>query len=317
MMDSERIAEMYKHIAQVQNNVIQYPSVTKLLTKFRQAIHYRACTGKPRNCVVYGRPGVGKTTLRKCIEHEFPPMVESDRTIYTVLSVTIPTRPTTKNVAEEILLAMGDPGFAKGSSTTKTNRIVELARDLSVKGFIFDEMQQFVHGGNKNAPGEAAEWLKGLIDRTSASTILFGTESIKEILNANDAIKRRYSAAIELKPFSISTSGEAKEFAGIIRHIDRLLNLQFQIDYTDHKLIEAIHFATNGIMDYMMKLLVQAYELAFLNGYTQITRALLEEAFTECIWLDGVGKMNPFNPKFVNKYLDYERGMPFKKGGQS
>jgi Bacterial TniB protein len=304
---------MYRHIAQVQNSVIQYPSATK----FRQAIHYRECTGKPRNYVVYGRPGVGKTTLRKCIEHEFPPIVKTDRTIYTVLSVTIPTRPTTKNVGEAILVKMGDPIFAKGGSTEKSNRIAELVKDLGVKAFIFDEMQHFVDGGNKNTPGDAAEWLKTLIDDSCASTILLGTDPVKKILDANSAIKRRYSTAIELKPFSISTSGEAKEFAGIIRHIDKLLNLQFQIDYNDHKLIEAIHFATNGIMDYMMKLLIQAYELAFFNGYTRITRALLEEAFTECIWLEGVGKMNPFNPKFVNKYLDYEYGMPFKNGGQS
>jgi hypothetical protein len=64
-------------------------------------------------------------------------------------------------------------------------------------------------------------------------------------------------------------------------------------------------------MDYIVKLLVQAYELAREAGRTQISRALLEEAFIESVWADGTGKMNPFNAKFVGKQLNYKRNMPF------
>ena len=312
MTNSERMIEMYKHIAQVQNTIVQYPSVTKLLMKFRQAVLYRESTGNPRSCLVYGRPGVGKTTLRKCIEKEFPPIEEVDRILYPVLTVTIPSRPTIKNVAEEILARLGDECFAKGSSTAKTNRIITYVKEMGVQAFIFDEMQHFVDGGNKNTPREAADWLKVLIDESRASAILLGTEPVKELLHVNTQLRRRFSTVVELKPLSISTSNDANQFAGIIRQIDMMLRLPNRIDYDDSKLIGAIHFATNGIMDYVVKLLTQAYELATSNGDTKITRGVLEEAFTESIWVDGVGTLNPFNPKFVNRYLDYELGMPFK-----
>jgi len=311
-MNSEQTTEMYKHISHVQNNVIQYPSVTKLLMKFRQAVLFRESTGNPRNCMVYGRPGVGKTTLRKCIEQEFPPIQEVDRTIYPVLTVTIPSRPTVKNVAEEILATLGDECFAKGSSVEKTKRIINYVKDMNVKAFIFDEMQHFVDGGNKNTPREVADWLKVLIDTSKASTILLGTESAKEILNINSQLSRRFSDVVELEPLSISTPKDYSQFAAMVRHIDMMLKLPNQIDYMDSKLIVAIHFATNGIMDYIVKLLVRAYEIAIFNGYTQITRKLLEEAFTGSIWNDGIGELNPFNPKFVNRYLDYKKNMPFK-----
>lgn len=313
MSHSERIGEMYKHIAQMQNSLVQYPSVNELLLKFREAIHYRECTGIPKNYMLYGRPGVGKTTLRKCIEHEFPQVIQEDRVLRPVLSVIIPSRPTIKNVAEEILVSLGDPCFSRGSSADKTNRIINAVKDLDIKMFLFDEVQHFVEGGNKNTPREAADWLKVLIDTSRASTILLGTEPVKKILEVNDQLRRRFSAVLELKPFSISSSECAKEFAAIIRHIDRKLGLPNPVDYSDSNLIGSLHYATNGIMDYIVKLLIQAYQLALENGKTQITRVLLEEAFTESIWVDGVGTKNPFNPKFIQKYLDYESGMPFRQ----
>lgn len=116
---------------------------------------------------------------------------------------------------------------------------------------------------------------------------------------------------MEIKQFTIDDLASAKEFAAIIKQIDGALGLPNAIEYRDIKLIESMHFATNGIMDYIVKLLVQSYELAREAGKTQITRALLEEAFTESIWADGIGKMNPFNKDFIRKQLGYKRNMPF------
>ena len=312
MNPSELTSSMYTKIAQVQGMFVSHPTVTKMLMKFRDAMSYRVQTGQPKNFLVYGRPGVGKTSLRKCIEQEFPPINLADRILYPVLSITIPSRPTVKNVAEEILVSLGDPCFSKGSSTDKTNRIINAVRNHGVQMFVFDEMQHFVDGGNKNSPREVSDWLKVLIDISKASTILLGGESVREILHVNTQLRRRFSAVMELRPFDIANANDAKHFASIIRHFDRQLGLPNRIDIQDSNLIIAFHFATFGVMDYIVKLMTKAYELAIENGNTQITRNLLEEAFTESIWIDGVGSKNPFNREFEQKYLDYEVGMPFK-----
>ncbi|MDT4289556.1 hypothetical protein RO575_08295 [Methylomonas sp. MO1] len=43
-----------------------------------------------------------------------------------------------------------------------------------------------------------------------------------------------------------------------------------------------------------------------------IDRNCLQAAFSESIWVEGVGKLNPFNAEFLGKRLD-QRGMVFYK----
>lgn len=303
--------QQYSHIAKVQNLFIQHPSATRCLMTLREGYNYRDCTGNPKNFVLTGASGVGKTTIRRHLEAELIPIYKEDRIEYPSISITVPSKPTIKNMAEEILLAMGDANFAKGGSVDKTNRIFNAVDALNIKMFIFDEMQHFVDGGNKNAPREVADWLKVLIDKSKASTVLMGTKPVLEILDSNPQLRRRFSTVLEIKPFSIDDLASAKEFAAIIKQVDQSLGLPNPIDCRDIQLIESMHFATNGIMDYIIKLLVQSYELAREAGKTQITRNLLEEAFTESVWADGIGKMNPFNKDFIRKQLSYKRNMPF------
>lgn len=304
-------SKRYSHIAKVQNLFIQHPSAARCLMKLREGYNYRNCTGNPKNFLLTGATGVGKTTVRRQLEYELVPEYKEDRIEYPSISITVPSKPTIKNMAEEILLAMGDESFAKGGSVDKTNRIFHAVKALNIKMFIFDEMQHFVDGGNKNAPRDVADWLKVLIDTSKASTILMGTKPVLEILRSNSQIRRRFSTVLEIKPFSIDDLASAQEFAAIVKQIDESLGLPNAIDYRDLELIESMHFATNGVMDYIVKLMVQAYELALDKGRTQITPALLEEAFSESIWTEGIGKMNPFNANFVRKPLSYKRDMPF------
>lgn len=309
-MQSKKM-KYYSHIAKVQNLFIQHPSAVRCLKKLREGYDYRNCTGNPKNFVLTGSTGVGKTTVRRQLEAELLPKHKEDRIEHPSISITIPSKPTIKNMAEEILLAMGDENFAKGGSVDKTNRIFHAVEALDIKMFIFDEMQHFVDGGNKNAPRDVADWLKVLIDTSKVSTVLMGTKPVLEIIQSNDQIRRRFSTVLEIKPFSIDDLASAQEFAAIVKQIDQSLGLPNAIDYQDIQLIESMHFATNGIMDYIVKLMVQAYELAREAGKTQITRALLEEAFTESIWVEGVGKMNPFHKQFIRRKLSYKRNMPF------
>ena len=62
----------------------------------------------------------------------------------------------------------------------------------------------------------------------------------------------------------------------------------------------------------MIKLMLGAYQYAVSYDLPGIDRQCLEGAFSESIWVEGVGKLNPFHPDFFGQRLD-QRGMVFYK----
>jgi hypothetical protein len=49
-----------------------------------------------------------------------------------------------------------------------------------------------------------------------------------------------------------------------------------------------------------------------LSDRIGLDKYCFEKAFLENIWIDGVGKFNPFNSDFINERLN-KPGMPFNK----
>ena len=90
-----------------------------LLDEIEEDINTVVVPGIPKNFVLTGETGVGKTTIRRQLESELTPEHKEDRIEYPAISITVPSKPTIKNMAEEILLAVGDANFAKGGSVEK------------------------------------------------------------------------------------------------------------------------------------------------------------------------------------------------------
>ncbi|MCO7226634.1 TniB family NTP-binding protein [Pleionea sp. CnH1-48] len=229
-----------------------------------------------------------------------------------VLVVDTPPVPTVKNVAEEMLVILGDENFHRGSAVDKTNRILHFIKSCKVKMLIFDELQHFIDQGKKRTPYEVSDWLKTIIDKANVSTVLMGLERSEQILRINEQLRRRFSKRINIEPFDIENKKSRINFIGVVKKIDENLDLPYRLDIKDRELISSLFFATNGIIDYMVKLLIGAYEQTCMLERKSIDRECLELAFTENIWIEGVDKWNPFNKKFCWQKLD-KPGMPFNQ----
>ena len=62
----------------------------------------------------------------------------------------------------------------------------------------------------------------------------------------------------------------------------------------------------------MVKLMLGAFQIAKTLSLPAIDSHCLEQAFSEHVWVEGVGKLNPFNPEFIGERLD-KRGIVFYK----
>ena len=298
--------------AVVSKLIIKHPAFNEAYQLLKEAYLFNQQTGLTKNYWVVGPTGTGKTTLMDMLVKEFPPVEQADRKRIPVLAINIPALPTIKNLAEEILVQLGDPIFYRGSAIDKTIRILHLIKACEIKLILFDEMQHFVDRGHKRAPAEVADWLKTLIDKAQVSTVIMGLERTQIIFDANEQLRRRFCRRIDLKPFDLECPTSRSHFLGVIKKIDEALAMSFPLDLQQDGIVRQLHFATNGTMDYMVKLMLGAYQIVINRQLPGIDRQCLEQAFSDSIWVEGVGKMNPFNPQFIGQRLD-QRGMVFYK----
>jgi GTPase SAR1 family protein len=298
--------------ASVSRLIIKHPGFNQAYQLLKDAYLFNEQTGLSKNYWLVGPSGTGKTTLMDMLVKEFPPVDQADRKSIPVLAINIPALPTIKNLAEEMLVQLGDPLFHRGSAIDKTIRILNLIKACDTKLILFDEMQHFVDRGRKRAPAEVADWLKTLIDKAQISTVIMGLERTQIILDANEQLRRRFSRRIDLKPFDLECATSRSHFLGVIKKIDAVLAMASPLNLQQEGIAKQLHFATNGIMDYIVKLMLGAYHVAVSHDLPGIDRECLEKAFSESVWVEGVDKLNPFNPNFIGQRLD-QRGMVFYK----
>lgn len=302
----------HKTIAKIKRLVIQHPQFEHAYHLMVDAYEMNRDMNIPQHLICVGESGTGKSTLKQEIAKSYPPLIHTNKTIIPVLVIDTPALPTVKNLAEAVLVKLGDPIFFRGSSIDKTNRIFILCKQCEVKLIIFDELQHFIDRGKTHNALQVSDWLKSIIDGTQISTVLMGLERSEQLLNINEQLRRRFSRRITLSPFTLHKQQDIQSFAGVLTILDNSLALPLPMDLKNSDLLKRLHFATNGIISYMVNLMLGAYEIAFENDKQGIDLFCLEHAFIRNIWVQGIEHLNPFNPQFKWQRLN-KRGMPFHK----
>lgn len=299
-------------VAGVRNTLIEHPAFASGITAI-QRCHRMGKFGleEPGCLFVTGVSGSGKSTLRKEYARHHPRQETDKGTEIPVLHLELPAQPTIKNVAERILLELGDPLFTRGSAEAMTSRIVTLFRNCRVELVILDEFQHFIDHSSEKIETRVADWLKHLVNITKVPFVLMGLHRCRRILQSNEQLRRRFSRQIELMPFGISDKRSRRIFDGLMRSIWTNLPVPPVPELVgdgDH--LDRIHFATYGLMGYIMMLVSTSVEIALDEKRPFIDQDTLLQAFVESIWPDARGHLNPFHPRFICRPLT-NAGEPF------
>ncbi|AZS51492.1 hypothetical protein DM558_12250 [Entomomonas moraniae] len=123
---------IHKTIAKIKQSVIIHPQLQQAYELIVNAYEMNCSVGIPQHLICVGDSGTGKSTLKEQIAKSFPPIVLEDRLILPVLVINTPPLPTVKNLAETVLIKLGDPLFHKGSAIDKTHRIHNFFNRLGV-----------------------------------------------------------------------------------------------------------------------------------------------------------------------------------------
>ena len=281
---------------------IKYPRLRELYAKIDFCREFSKISAEPECILINGTKGAGKTTLIEWYAGNFPIRELPEKRIVPVLVVTVPSPATVKGLGSAMLKALGDPAADKGTVSSITLRLKDYIKDCEVELIIFDEFQHFDDRQSKKVLKTVSDWLKNLINETDVAIVLVGMPGCESVLEneGNEQLKRRFSSREHIAPFMWDTPEHIVEFRQLLKRLDDALPLLKDSHLADYRTAYLIHCATDGVINYVMKLLRWAARLAIANGVEKITESILAEAYEERLAKEFPKRPNPFSPQLAS-----------------
>jgi GTPase SAR1 family protein len=303
---------MYQRLRAFDEQYIPFPTFVAAANEIESNLKLFRETGIARHMLVTGEPGTGKTSLCRWLRHQHPVRELPERNLVEVLITTVPPSATVIGITAAMLDALGDPYPDSGTVASKTARIVKLSRACGVELTLFDEAQHLQDRGGSSTHYMVGDWFKDLNDVLNVPSVLLGLPRLGYLLQSNDQLRRRFSSRCNLALGRSETLSIETECLQLFRSLVSLIELPVSCHpYTPQEMGTRLYYCSDGRIAYIKKLLFAALRHALELDMDNIDAPLLERTFTEEIWWEGVGKLNPFHPDFEFRRLD-RGGEPFQ-----
>lgn len=285
---------------------IEYPLLKELLVEIEDChLLQLAGTVEPDCILIWGATGAGKSTLLNAYANRYSRFETESGDIVPVLNAVVPAPATVKDMASKLLQRLGDPGYDKGTTGSKTIRLFNLLNDCQTELILLDELNHLFDRDSEKLLKTASDWLKCLILETKIPIVAFGLPSSEFILSKenNEQLSRRFSQKFYLEPFhwfvnnnnqNGSGSEEGETFRKFLFILDKKLPLLERSGLANKEIAKSIFYATDGIIGYVMKLIRAALQMALRQEKESISVDMLAASFDRHIKQDKPGKVNPF-----------------------
>lgn len=285
-----------ERFALIEKVFIRYPRLKTLHKKIDFCRTYSKIAAEPECLLMAGTQGAGKTTLLEWYAGDFQIQELPEKRVIPILITTVPAPATVKNLAAEMLKSIGDPAAERGTISSLTLRLRKFLLDCEVELIILDEFQHFDDRKSRGVLKIVSDWLKNLLNQTKIPIVLVGMPGCESVLDAegNEQLKRRFSNRAVIQPFRWKGSKENEEFRQLLKRIDDELPLLEDSNLADLATAFLIYEATDGVINYVMKLLRRASRIAIEDGRERLDYSILAEAYDEVLAKESMQRPNPF-----------------------
>lgn len=273
---------------------IKYPRIVRLRRLIEHCREHSKIAAEPECMLIVGARGCGKTTECKMYTREFPYVSTPEGSIIPVLYASIPSPTTTKSIPTKLLYSLRDPFWDKGSNTVQTLRLCKLLSDCGTEVIILDEFHNFIDGKTDRAILEISNWLKDFLNEARKPLIIAGLPYCDIVLEANDQLERRFPIRETLHPLGWKMKKEKDDFKQFMKLIDMQLPFKERSNLSDEEVSYRFYCATNGVIDFVMKLIRRASELAIDRNMERLNLDMLACAYTERLAEIDPKRPNPF-----------------------
>jgi len=287
--------EQMTRLRNFQEHLVVYNAVKDVLADLKYLHEAGVQHGGAGCMLVLGPSGSGKTITLHRYKGDHPPVIEAERDRIPILLVEAPPRATPKGLAEVMLAALGDPAPSKGTLQSMSRRVENLLEARGVELVMLDEFQHLVD--RQSATGrvayDAADWIKGLLNKRICPIVLSGTELASQVIEANEQLHRRCASIIHLKPLPFGTQDERRYFRGILQEFDSGLPFDKPSGLADMDFAARIHVATGGLVGRVSHLLTMACRKAISEDLLCLDMQVLGDAWAALATSSTSGP-NPF-----------------------
>jgi Bacterial TniB protein len=294
----------------VRHRIIEFAAFCEGLRKIEHVHNRGRLAHLSIGLLITGQSGSGKSTLLEYYRDRFPRCERPEQTIVPVLLVETPAAPSVKNLVEAILHGLGDPDINKGSTGEKTRRMFTLLRACEVELLIIDEFQHFCDTPRRSAASQVTDWLKSVLNVAGIPVVVVGLPRASSVIRMNEQLARRFSSGTDLRSFSYDSDANQREFRGILKEIHSRLPVTCT-ELHEANLARRFFMATNGLIDYIAKIIDEAVQIVGRQESTEIDLETLALAFQESVWNDAPPELNPFSPGTTLRQLN-RAGEPFE-----
>lgn len=286
-----------------------------MAAKKRLVQHYtasRTCA-EPVCLAIIGESRSGKSRVLDHVTRQYPAERREEGMYIPILTISTPSKPTVKGLAEKLLLALGDPLWnRRASENEKTERLIVLLKQVGTTMIIIDEFQHFYDKGSHKIQHHVADWLKTLVDRARIALVVAGLPNCMAVISQNEQLSGRFTGAVRMPRFNWLKDSDRGEFMSILEAFQEMLKEYEFPDLASDAMAFRFYCATGGLVGYVAKILRQAIWDALFNNRTVIDLSHLAEAYEEAVWqrssFDSINPFSPgFNPVVTPQLLEYAK----------
>jgi energy-coupling factor transporter ATP-binding protein EcfA2 len=294
---------------------VKHDAVKRILDYIQLELPIRAVQGRATGLLIVASSGAGKSRLVEYLKKLFPDEVTLTLTKRLVVSFKIPPSPSPKSLGEELLLQLGDPEYNVGTAKVKFDRIRKLLKKVGTIILTIDDFQDVPAKRGVRGVEQIACWIRDLCDIDFPGIVIaLGTEEAVVVRDAHGQLLRRMQARLELPAFTLDSDDAKKRFKQLLNQIDGSLPMAERSNLDDSVMMVRLYRATNGSLDYLMKLLGKAIARAVARGSERIELRDLEQGFCDQHQVAASGG-NPFSANYKGDELT-QHGQIFYRANQ-
>lgn len=223
--------------------------------------------------MLWGDTGLGKSSLLQNFAADNPSYVDDEGDPHKpVVYIPLNAGVTIKRVMLRILDELKNPLSLSASMSAIEVTLYRSLRYYKTRMIIIDEIQHFTDTAPPKQKSEFRNLLKDLGNMLNIPVIVCGLESALMSIETDLQLLRRLHPFEQMKKWTYSN-----EFRNLLANIEAAFPLQKASNLSDPKIARHILNRSSGILDFIVKILVEAGAVAVENGEERITLDLLHD----------------------------------------